>query len=161
MRVLVAVWLLLAASLSLAAIPVIPADPPVSVELTLSITRAGDGKTPPIPSAALTLHNIGQTDLTLQHPGNRMALAFLVLDESGLPVTPRGIAKVDPAFSTIALKPGAKNRVEIGALQFLSQGALFAYELTPGHTYRVIAVYRPDGENSAGICSREVLFKFE
>lgn len=125
----------------------------ISVDLILSSTKEKD-KTG-IVSAALVIKNTGSTEVKIRHPRNRMAVAFIVMNSLGNVVSPVGIAKVDPPFREITIKPNSEFRQSFPNLEFLTGSALFGYELKSGETYRVVAIYRPDGEKSSGITTRE------
>ncbi len=158
MRVTTMLWLLLPACLALADPP---ATPSVSVDLSVSVPRRPDAGASPLPVAKLIIRNQGQTELRLPDPSNRMALAFLVMDDSGLPVQPQPLGKVDPGFQEFHLKSGESHVYESTGLRFLTGGAEYGYNLQRGQTYRIVAVYRPGAKGSAGECSREVIFKYE
>jgi len=86
-------------------------------------------------------------------------LAFLVFDPLGNPVAPRGLAKVDPAFGTHSLPARSIYTHHFEALDFLTGSALFGYELTPGKSYKILAVYRPAGPHGPGFSTQEVSLK--
>lgn len=119
--------------------------------------------------AVVKITNNSKKDITLEHPGNRFALAFVLMNEHGNVIAPTGFAKVsDVKHEPITLKPGEVFKHNVEGMygdkylfRFLSATALFGYELKFGETYRVIAVYRPKGAEGEGICSVEKIVKFE
>ncbi len=125
----------------------------ISVELVLNSTKKKD-KNETI-SATLIIRNTGSTEVKIIHPGNRMAVAFIVMNSLGNVVPPAGLAKVDPPFSEITIKPNSEFKQSFPNLEFITGSALFGYELKSRETYRVIAIYRPNGEKSSGITTRE------
>lgn len=106
-------------------------------------------------SATLIIRNTGSTEVKVMHPGNRMAVAFIVMNSLGNVVSPVGVAKVDPAFREITIKPNSEFKQSFPNLEFITGSALFGYELKSRETFRVIAIYRPNGEKSSGITTRE------
>ena len=84
-----------------------------------------------------------------------MAVAFFVMNSLGNVVSPVALAKIDPPFREITIKSNSEVRQSFPNLEFITVSALFAYELKSGESYRVIAIYRPDGEKSSGITSKE------
>jgi hypothetical protein len=139
-----------------------PHDPKVSVnfELVRKEERC---------EVVVKITNRSQKEISVQHPGNRFALAFLVMNEHGNIIPPVGFAKVSAVrYEDIVLKPGQTfEHAARGSggdkylFQFLTNTALFGYELEFGKTYRVVAIYRPDGEHGEGICSKEKIIDFE
>jgi len=116
----------------------------------------------------VTITNRSHKDISIEHPGNRSALAFLVMNEHGNVIEPIGFAKVNRVkYEDISLKPGEIFRHTVrGAggrrlFQFLTGTALFGYELEFGKTYRIVAVYRPEGPDGDGICSKEKAITYE
>ena len=103
----------------------------------------------------LIIRNTGSTEVKVAHPGNRMAVAFIVMNSLGNVVSPEGIAKIDPALKEITIKPNSEFKQSVPNLEFITGSALFGYRLKSGETYRVVAVYRPNGEKSSGITTRE------
>jgi hypothetical protein len=132
-----------------------------SPELTLDLTLH-----PPTPaatqpahvSATLLLHNTTDRPLTIDHPDNRMAVTLVLLDSLNNVVPPTGLAKVDRSVQSIILPPRSTHKHPLDRLEFLTGSALFGFALTPGETYRLIAVYRPHGPDSPGITSPERTF---
>ena len=125
----------------------------VSVDLVLN-SGEEKGKTGTV-SATLVIRNTGSTEVKVAHPGNRMAVAFIVMNSLGNVVSPVGIAKVDPPFGEITIKPNSEFKQSFPNLEFITGSALFGYELKSGETYRVVAIYRPNGEKSSGITTGE------
>jgi len=107
--------------------------------------------------------------VTAEHPANRYALTFIVMNELGNVIAPTGFAKVKAAtYEDIVLKPGEvlEHRVRASGtdkylFQFLSGSALFGYKLEAGSIYRIVAIYRPDGKDGEGICSKEKIVRFD
>lgn len=106
-------------------------------------------------SATLIIKNTGSTEVKVAHPGNRMAVAFIVMNSLGNVVPPEGIAKVDPAFGEITIKSNSEFKQSFPNLEFITGSALFGYRLESGETYRVVAIYRPNGEKGSGITTSE------
>lgn len=134
---------------------VMPGDPKVSVDFKLVMAMESC-------EVVVTITNRWHEALTLEHPGNRYALAFLVMNELGNAVAPTGFAKVSMVrHEDVLLKPGetfertARWSGDKYLFQFVTGSALFGYELEFGKTYRVVAVYRPDGKDGEGVCSKE------
>ncbi len=122
-------------------------------------------------AVAITIKNLSDQELKIQHPGNRLALAFIVMDDNGNVLTPEGVAKVDPRRQDISLKVAetyeyaesqwVKLAEEKGlSLPFLTGTGLFAYKLTEGKSYRVTVIYRPHAEGE-GIASAEKVVTFK
>jgi hypothetical protein len=132
------------------------ADQNISVELILD--SAKDGNKPGNISGTLVIKNTGQTELKVKHPHNRMAVVFIVMNSLGNVISPVGLAKIDPPMREITIKPHTEFKETFPNLEFITGSALFGYELKTGETYRVIAIYRPDGEKSRGIATGEQLF---
>ena len=126
-----------------------------SVETQLSLTASIDGEGQPKVEGTLTVINSGKAPVTVQRPTNRLAMAFLVFDSLGNPVTPSFRGKSDPAFDTKLLDPKATYTHAIDGLDFVTGSALVGYDLKRGQQYRVIAVYRPAGPNGPGFATRE------
>ncbi|HEV8608101.1 MAG TPA: hypothetical protein VGQ99_22385 [Tepidisphaeraceae bacterium] len=105
----------------------------------------------------LHIWNTWKTELHLQHPSNRRALSFFITDDLGNAVAPVGRAKVDPAFRELTIAVGEQYIYELPDFEFLTGSALFGFDLQPGRTYSVIAVYRPD-KDAPGISSPEKTF---
>ena len=119
-------------------------------------------------AVVVSITNTTDEDVSVEHPGNRYALAFLVMNDKGNVVEPRGLAKVDAAERELILKAGETFRHRVRqsvddeyTFQFLSGTALFGYKLDAGKTYRVVAIYRPLGPDGEGICSREKLVELD
>jgi hypothetical protein len=115
-------------------------------------------------SVVVRITNSSDEDLSVEGPGNRYALMFLVMNEHGNVVAPEGIAKVTRVQGELVLKAGetVEHTVRAAAndkalFQYLSGTALWGYELERGAAYRVVAIYRPLGKDGEGICSREKL----
>ena len=118
------------------------------------------------PDIQVTIKNLSDREIKVQHPANRCAIAFLVMDQYGNVVRPVGVAKVDPLKASIKLKPGEtyvhrlvqRSRLAHSqglAFAFLTGTGLFAYDLKEGARYRVTAIYRPHGLEGHGIASEE------
>ena len=119
------------------------------------------------------IKNNSNIELFLKHPNQRYALSFIVMNDYGNLIKPVGIAKVDPKYQSITLKPRQVFECSISKqffnlakekelnLPFLTGTALFGYPLGKGKTYRIIVVYRPYGKDKDGICSKEKIIKFK
>jgi hypothetical protein len=127
-----------------------------TVEVQLKLSAAVDTNGLLKVSGDLVIRNPGDTALTIQSPHNRLVLAFLVFDPLGNPVAPKGLAKVDPAFCTHSLPPRSTHTHHFETLDFLTGSALFGNELSPGKSYRILAVYRPAGPHGPGFLTQEV-----
>ena len=112
----------------------------------------------------ITIRNVSPQEIEVQHPANRCAIAFVVMDERGNLVQPVGVAKVDPANATIKLKADEVFEYTIDrhlaharglTLPFLTGTGLFAYDLKDRTSYRVTMIYRPHGLAGHGIASTE------
>jgi hypothetical protein len=125
----------------------------ITVDLVLDSTKKKE-KTGTV-SATLVIRNMGSTEVKVAHPGSRMAVAFIVMNSLGNVVSPVGIAKVDPPFGEMTIKPNSEFKQSFPNLEFITGSALFGYELKSGETYRVVAIYRPNGEKSPGITTGE------
>lgn len=125
----------------------------LSVSLVLNSSIKQD-KTAGI-SATLIIRNTGPNEVKVAHPGNRMAVAFIVMNSLGNLVAPVGLGKIDPPFRELTIKPDAEVKQSFPDLEFITGSALFGYKLLAGETYRVIAVYRPEGEENPGIATGE------
>jgi hypothetical protein len=119
-------------------------------------------------SVVVKITNHSDEDMSVEHPGNRYALMFLVMNELGNVVAPDGLAKVNQAERELVLKAGETLEHTVRqsvddeyTFQFLSGSALFGYKLEPGKTYRVVAIYRPLGRDGEGLCSREKLVELD
>jgi hypothetical protein len=123
------------------------------------------------PAVAITIKNVSVEELKVQHPGNREAIAFVVMDDHGNVMKPEGVAKVDPSRLDIVLKPGGtfeytdNHRTELAheqglTLPFLTGTALFAYNLKEGNNYRVTVIYRPYADRE-GVASAEQVMTFK
>lgn len=132
----------------------------ISVDFYL-VKRSG------IHAVIVSLKNDSDKEVSLSHPDFINAIAFVVFDSRGNPITPTGIAKVTPKIQKFSLKP--KETFEHTLHQyiktdfvfpFLTGTALFGYELKEGNSYRVIAIYRPYGKERGGICSKEKIIEF-
>jgi hypothetical protein len=111
-------------------------------------------------SVRLALHNPGRVELKLHHMDNRQALSFIVLDELGNVVTPLARGKADPAAEAdFALGPGQTVFHYRKDLDYVSGTGQFGYELEAGKTYRVTALYRPEGAKGSAVASAEVMLK--
>ena len=116
-------------------------------------------------AVAITIKNISGEEMEVQHPGNRRAIVFVVMDEQGNVIRPEGVAKVDPMRQDIVLKPGGTFEhvmaqwAELAHSEglvypFLSGTGLFAYKLKEGSKYRVTVIYRPFADRE-GVASTE------
>ncbi len=123
----------------------------VGLHLSAAVGTNGQVKV----SGDLLIKNSSDTPLTIQSPQNRRVLAFLVFDPLGNPVAPKGFGKADPGFETHSLSPRSTHTYHFETLDFITGSALFRYDLSPGKTYRVLAVYRPAGPNGPGFASQE------
>ncbi len=126
-----------------------------TVEVQLRLSAAVDTNGNLKVSGVLLIKNQTDTPLTIQSPSNRLVLAFLVFDPLGNPVAPKGFGKADPGFETHSLSPRSTHTYHFETLDFITGSALFRYDLSPGKTYRVLAVYRPAGPNGPGFASQE------
>ena len=106
-------------------------------------------------SGVLLIKNQTDTPLTIESPSNRLVLAFLVFDPLGNPVGPVGRGKADPGFQTQTLSPRAAFTHQVEGFDFVTGSAWLSYDLSPGKTYRVVAVYRPAGQHGPGFTSQE------
>ncbi|OPZ74734.1 MAG: hypothetical protein BWY82_00564 [Verrucomicrobia bacterium ADurb.Bin474] len=122
-------------------------------------------------AATITIKNVSGQELRIQHPDNRQAIAFVVMDEHGNVIKPEGVAKVDPRHQDIVLKLGEtfeytmRQSTELAqekglSLPFLTGTGLFAYNLKAGNKYRVTVIYRPYADR-AGVASAEQVMTFE
>ncbi len=122
-------------------------------------------------AAVITIKNLSGQELKIQHPGNRQAIAFVVMDDHGNVMKPEGVAKVDPMRQDIVVKPGGTFEYtdtqwtecaqEKGlTLPFLTGTGLFAHKLTEGSSYRVTVIYRPSAL-SEGVASTEKVVTFK
>jgi hypothetical protein len=125
----------------------------VEVQLRLFATVGTNGQVKV--SGDLIIKNPGTTPLTIQNPHNRQVLAFLVFDPLGNPVAPVLRGKADPDFRTHTLSPRATYTHHFEGLDFVTGSAWLSYELSPGKTSRVVAVYRPAGPHGPGFTSPE------
>jgi hypothetical protein len=130
-----------------------PNDVNLAVELKLTGATGTNGQMKV--AGNLTINNPGNLALSVESPKNRFALAFVVFDSLGNLVAPKGLAKVDPAFQTQILSPGASFNHHFESLDYLSGSALFGYELNPEAKYSIVAVYRPAGLKGPGFATRE------
>ncbi len=110
----------------------------------------------------LTLNNTWTGTPRIEHPANRLAIAFAIFDDHGNISKPHGVAKVDPRKQTLTLAPGetfdwALSFAAKDAFPFITGTGQFAYELDPNRCYRVVVVYRPLGASHDGyICSGDM-----
>jgi hypothetical protein len=131
-----------------------PKGATVEVQLKLSAVVETNGYLKV--SGDLVIRNPSDTALTIQSPHNRLVLAFLVFDPLGNLVAPKGLAKVNPAFRTHNLSAGSTYTHHFETLDFLTGNALFGYDLSPGKSYKILAVYRPAGPHGPGYSTQEV-----
>ncbi|MEA3208578.1 MAG: hypothetical protein QOE70_1635 [Chthoniobacter sp.] len=134
-----------------------PKGATVEVQLKLSavVDTNGHLKVP----GDLVIKNPGDSALTIQNPHNRLVLAFVVFDPLGNLVAPKGLAKVDPAFSTRSLPARSTYTHHFETLDFITGSGLFGYELSPGKSYKIMSVYRPAGPDGPGFSTQEVSFE--
>jgi hypothetical protein len=125
----------------------------LEVQLKLAATLGKEGK--PMITGDLVIRNPGKIPLTVQVPDNRQALSFFVSDELGNTVAPSGRGKSDPAFKTRVLAPDKSFTHHLDGLEFVTGSAVFDYDLNPGKSYRIIAVYRAAGPQGPGFTSQE------
>ena len=122
-------------------------------------------------AAVITIKNLSGQELKVQYPGNRQAIAFVVMDDHGNVMKPEGVAKVDPIRQDVVLKPGGtfeyieSRWTELAqekglTLPFLTGTGLFAHKLTEGSSYRVTVIYRPFAA-SEGVASTEKVVTFK
>ena len=133
-----------------------PKGATVEVELKVASTVDTNGQVKL--SGDLVIRNPCNTALTIQSPQNRLVLAFVVFDSLGNLVAPNGLAKVDPGFGTHNLLAHSTYTYHFESLDFITGSALFGYELSPGKSYKVLAVYRPAGPHGPGFSTQEVMF---
>ncbi len=126
-----------------------PKDATVEVQLRLSATVGTNGSLKV--SGVLLIKNQTDTPSTIESPSNRLVLAFLVFD----PVGPVGRGKADPGFQTQTLSPRAAFTHQVEGFDFVTGSAWLSYDLSPGKTYRVVAVYRPAGQHGPGFTTQE------
>ena len=131
-----------------------PKGATVGVQLKLSAALDPNGHIKI--SGDLLIINPGDAALTIQSPHNRLVLAFLVFDPLGNPVPAAFRAKADPGFQTHSLSPHSNYTHHFESLDFTTGSALLGYDLSPGTTYRILAVYRPAGPHGPGFASQEV-----
>lgn len=130
-----------------------PSEGDLEVRLKLSATVGAGGQVKF--SGALQVKNLAHKAVTIHDPGNRLALTFFVSDALGNAVAPAARGKADPAPRTHSLAPRAVHTHALENLDFVTGSAWRSYDLTPGKTYRVIAVYRPHGLDGPGFASQE------
>lgn len=122
-------------------------------------------------AVAITIKNVSVQELKVQHPGNREAIAFVVMDDHGNVMKSEGVAKVDPSRQDIVLKPGGtfehadSQWAELAdsqglAFPFLTGTGLFAYKLKERSNYRVTVIYRPYTDRE-GVASAEQIVTFK
>lgn len=129
-------------------------SPEPRIEVTLQVNEDSSG--------TLQIHNHSQNTLELQPLSQRFSVAFLVTGRNGNIMPPNGRGKVDPPVSeTFTLAAGEVFRHSFSNFDFLTGTALFGYDLEKSHTYRVVAVYRPQGLEGPGFCSKEVTFTYQ
>jgi hypothetical protein len=115
---------------------------------------AGSGANDRTVTIALT--NEGTLPISLDDPANHGALMFYICDEQGNTVLPvmRGKGEARPD-RVLTLKPGHRATFPVGLPRYTSSTGIFGFELFPVQSYRITAVYRPDGTRSRGIGSNE------
>ena len=99
--------------------------------------------------------NPGNSTLVVGDAGDRLALAFVVFDSLGNPVTAQLLGKSDPANKTRRLEPHETYSYRFEGLDFVTGGAWLKYDLRRGQLYHVLAVYRPAGFEGPGFASPE------
>lgn len=127
-----------------------------TVEVQLKLSAVADTNGHLEVSGDLVIRNPGDTALTIQDPQNRLVLAFVVFDQLGNLLTPKGLAKVDPLFRTHSLSEHSTYTYHFESLVFITGTGLFGYELNPEKSYKVLAVYRPAGPSGPGYSTQEV-----
>ena len=127
-----------------------------TVEVQLKLSAAVDTNGHLKVSGDLVIRNPGDTALTIQSPHNRLVLAFLAFDPLGNPVAPKGHGKIDPLLRTLSLSAHSTFTHQFESLDFITGSALLGYELSPGKSYKILAVYRPAGPQGPGFSTQEV-----
>ena len=123
------------------------------IEIYFSVKTSSNGMIAP----TIRITNITTTPIIIAAPDARLSIAFIVLDSLGNLVLPTGRAKADPKTQSIGIEPHKSIEYKWDKLEFVSGSALFGYDLVPGNTYRILAIYRPNGPQGDGICSREII----
>lgn len=131
------------------------------LEVTLELKQEKGESGDPQIDAWVTVKNAGLRDLNLQSLRNRLAVAFIVFNSAGNIVPPKLVAKADPRSRKFTLKPGMKANERFDGLKFITGTAQQGYDLKKGERYTVVAIYRPTGLKSAGICSREMVMDLQ
>ena len=103
----------------------------------------------------MTIKNTGAEQFLVQQTTNRQAVVFFVTDELGNVVAPQLRGKSDPAFEELELRPGTEMKHTFENIDFVTGSAWMGYDLKTGETYRVVALYRPNGKSGPGFCSKE------
>jgi len=124
-------------------------------------------------AVVLKITSTWKYEMTITHPANMGATAFLVMDENGNVIAPVPLDQDEDILyeehEAIKLKPGKTFTYTISSssqpkqlLSFLSNTCRYAYPLEFGKTYRIVVVYRPAGIwDKGGVCSAEKKIKFE
>lgn len=104
--------------------------------------------------ARVNVRNNSSQPVTVENPGNRMVISFLVQDRWGDLVKPTCNDKIDYApGAPKTLGPGETLTYATPGLQFISGTGLCEYPFRPNQLYRVVVVYRPHGEKGPGFTS--------
>jgi hypothetical protein len=127
-----------------------------TVEVQLKLSAAVDTNGHLKIAGDLVIRNSGDAVLTIQSPHNRLVLAFLVFDPLGNPVAPKGRGKIDPLSRTHSLSAHSTYTHHFESLDFVTGSALLGYELNPGRSYKILAVYRPAGPTGPGFSTQEL-----
>ena len=123
----------------------------LQIDLSVKIGTGG------VVSPTIRITNMSYKPVTVAAPDARWSIAFIVLDSLGNVVPPTGRAKVDPKTRSVNIGPHESIERHWEKLEFISGSALFGYDLIPGKTYRILAIYRPNGPQAEGVCSREIV----
>ncbi len=123
----------------------------VRLKLTAVVEKEGQLKI----TGELGVINPGNNALVIGVPTNRLALAFVVFDSLGNPVTAQLLGKSDPADTTRRLEPHETYSYRFEGLDFVTGGAWLKYDLVRAKLYHVLAVYRPAGYEGPGFASQE------
>lgn len=128
----------------------------VSIDFAVDTGQWFDGRRSV--GGTLVIRNNGDQPLTAVHPENRMALAFLLLDSLGRAVPDAGRWKVKAFAREITIPARSEYKHTFERLAFITGSSLSEYTLNSGEMYRLIVVYRPNGENDTGVASPERRF---
>ncbi|MHC4389168.1 MAG: hypothetical protein ACYSX1_11230, partial [Planctomycetota bacterium] len=128
------------------------------VSLSISLESRIENDMPVI-SPTLIIKNAGPWEATAQHPSNRGATAFVVFDSDFHHIAAKRVAKVQAGTQTVKVKPGGIYAQRFHNLSFVDGAGLCVFDLERGKTYRVLAIYRPDGKWGPGIATTEKLIE--